>query len=147
MDNKILIVDDEKEIREMLSRHFEILGYETRTAENGLAALQLMSQEYVDVVISDIQMPVVDGVDFLRQVRKEYPMVRVIMITGYVTLENALACMRLGADTCIFKPFKSLNELEDAVEKAVLVLDHWKKKFRELQGMKPAESKEKTDEQ
>ncbi len=143
MSKKILIVDDEEEIREMLARHFEILGYETRTAENGLSALQLMAKEYVDITISDIQMPELNGVDFLRQVRREYPMVRVIMITGYVTLENALACMRLGADTCIFKPFRSMAELENAVQKAVFTLEHWEQKFRELKGMKPSLNREK----
>ena len=93
----------------------------------------------VDVVISDIRMPEMDGVALLREVRRQYPMVRVIMITGYVTLENALACMRNQADTCIFKPIQDMTELEQAVETAMEALARWNRKFRELQGMKPTD--------
>ena len=137
MKRKLLIVDDEVEITEMLCRHFRLTGYSVLGAKNGLEALSIMSEKYVDVLISDIIMPKMNGVDLLREVRKQYPMVRVIMITGYVTLENALACMRLGAETCVFKPFNSLTELETAVGNAIAILDHWNNKFRELQGLKP----------
>ncbi|MDG5816633.1 response regulator [Chitinispirillales bacterium ANBcel5] len=133
---KLLIVDDEIEIRRMLSRHFRLLGYSVEVAENGVEALQKMSENYTEVLISDIKMPEMSGVDLLREVRSQYPMVRSIMITGYVTLENALACMRLGADTCIFKPFKDLDEIELAVKKAIDSLDCWNSKLRELRGMK-----------
>lgn len=145
MNGRLLIVDDEKEIREMLQRHFRLLGYNVLTAANGEDALLLLDKRLIDVVVSDIRMPVMDGVSLLREIRRQYPMIHVIMITGYVTLENALACMRNQADTCIFKPLEDMVELEDAVEKALKSLDRWKQKFRELQGMKPA-AEEKADE-
>ena len=66
--------------------------------------------------------------------------IRVIMITGYVTLENALACMRNRAETCVFKPLNDLGELEEAVASALKHLNRWQQKLSELQGMKPAES-------
>lgn len=132
----ILIVDDELEIREMLSRNFRMKGFNVELAEHGQEALQILAKKRIDVVISDIMMPVLNGVDLLRSIRKQYPMIRVIMITGYVTLENALACMRVGAQTCIFKPFPDLDELNQEVEYALDGLKKWQNKLRELNGMK-----------
>lgn len=138
MQNKahILIVDDEETIRTALSRHFRIKGFSVDVAKDGKEALELLSKSVYQVVISDIVMPVMDGIDLLRHIREEYPMTRVIMITGYVTLENALACLRHGADTAIFKPLTDLTELDLAVDKAVKYLKHWEEKLLALRGLK-----------
>jgi YesN/AraC family two-component response regulator len=133
---RVLVVDDEKNIQEMLSRHFRFLGFDVITANNGKEALEVMDKQRCDVVISDIKMPVMDGVELIRQVHKQYPMTHVIMITGYVTMENVLACMRHGADTCIYKPLTDLKELEDAVQRAVDHLKHWQEKLKSLLKMK-----------
>ncbi|HEW78808.1 MAG TPA: response regulator [Phycisphaerales bacterium] len=140
MKARLLIVDDEAEICDMLSRHFRYLGYAVDTASNGIEAMEKLVHVSTQVVISDIVMPRVDGVELLRAVQQQYPMVHTIMITGYVTLENALSCMRHGADTCIFKPLEDLSELEEAVERAVISLKRWQDKLKELQRMKPAVS-------
>ena len=136
----LLVVDDEQEIRDALSRHFRFLGYEVMTASNGVEALEILAHETVAIIISDIMMPVMDGVELLRVVRKEYPMVRLIIITGYVTQENVLACMRHDADTCIFKPWPDMTELEDAVRAAFDRINLWKRKLHILLDMKPSES-------
>lgn len=136
MAKKLLIVDDEVEIREMLSRHFEFLGYNTSTAGNGQEAMDYLDENKVDIVITDIMMPVMDGVTLLKTIRKEFPMIQVIMITGYVSLDIALSCMRAQANTCVFKPLEDLTELERAVEKANNTIETWKQKFKELRGMK-----------
>ncbi len=133
---RILVVDDEKNIQEMLSRHFRFLGYDVLTASNGREALELMDKKRCDVVITDIKMPVMDGVELIRQVHKQYPMTHVIVITGYVTMENVLACMRHGADTCVYKPLEDLKELEGAVGQAVEHLKHWQEKLKSLLKLK-----------
>jgi DNA-binding NtrC family response regulator len=138
MSTRLLIVDDESDIRDMLSRHFMLQDYYVETAGNGVEALQVMETKRFDIVISDIRMPEMDGVDLLRHIRDEYPMARVIMITGYVTLENALACMRRGADDCVFKPLQDMAELDDAVSLSHERLVRWQEKLRSLQGMKSA---------
>ncbi len=138
MKVRMLIVDDEPEIREMLERHFKFLGYDVETAEHGAAALDKLGHHKIDVVISDIMMPVMNGIDLLRALRTQYPMVHTVMITGYVTLDNALACMRLGADTLIFKPLEDLEELEQAVNQAVKSVQHWLGLLERLRAMKPA---------
>jgi CheY-like chemotaxis protein len=136
MNTTLLIVDDEEDIREMLSRHFRYLGYDVDTACNGKDALDKLAQKKVDILISDIMMPELNGVELLRNVRNDYPMVRPIMITGYVTMDNALACMRYGADKCIFKPLSDLSLLEKAVEESREHIHYWKGVLKELKGMK-----------
>ena len=136
MNARVLIVDDEEHICKTLSRHLQYLGYDVDTALSGREALSKLEKKKTDVVISDIMMPVMTGVQLLKTIRSEYPMTRVIMITGYVTLENALACLRAGADTCIFKPIEDLQELESAVSKAVKYLNHWQVKLKALREMK-----------
>ena len=138
MKVRILVVDDEQEIREMVQRHFRFLGFHVDTAENGLDALRIMQGKRYDIVISDIMMPEMLGTDMLREIRKQYPMTHVIMVTGYVTLDNALTCMRLGADTLILKPLEDLGELEAAVERSVAAVARWLNLLKKLQEMKPA---------
>ncbi|MCH7908519.1 MAG: response regulator [Candidatus Hydrogenedentes bacterium] len=138
MKRELLIVDDEEEIRGMLDRHFRLLGYDVELAANGKEALRVLQRRAIRVVISDILMPEMDGIELLSEVRAQYPMTRVIMITGYVTIDNVLACMRKQADTCIFKPLSDLGELDSAVEMAFEHLEHWERKLLELQGMKTA---------
>lgn len=133
---RILVVDDEKNIQKMLERYFRLKGYEVDTADNGKIALEILTAKRFDVVISDIKMPVMDGTDLLREIKKQYPMTHVIMITGYVTLNNALTCMRLGAKTCVFKPIEDMKELEEAVEDSIKHLTRWEEKFKTLIHMK-----------
>jgi CheY-like chemotaxis protein len=136
MKAKMLIVDDEAEIRDSLARHFRLDGYAVETAADGVDALLKLAAAPYSVVVSDIMMPVMDGIELLRRVKAEYPMVHVIMITGYVTLGNALSCMRHGADTCVFKPLIDLAELDGAVSGALAHLANWQNKFLELKGIK-----------
>ena len=132
----ILVVDDEEEIRWMLSRHFRFLEYNVLEAENGLDALEVLGKNRIEVVITDLKMPKMSGEELLKRIRSEYPMVQRIVITGYVKLENLLTAMKYGATTCIFKPLNDLKELEDAVESAIRHLQRWQKKFVYLQSLK-----------
>jgi CheY-like chemotaxis protein len=137
MKVRLLIVDDESEIREMVQRHFRFLGFDVDVAEDGAQALQFMAGARYDIVISDIMMPVMNGTEMLREIRRQSPMTHVIMMTGYVTMDNALTCMRLGADTLIFKPLEEMGQLEQAVADAVKHIGHWLDLLKQLQSMKP----------
>lgn len=136
MKRQLLIVDDETDIRNSLARRYTFKGCTVDCAENGKKALEAMEEKPYQVVISDIMMPIMDGVELLRQIRMEYPMTRVIMMTGYVTLQNGLSCLRHGADTVIFKPFDDLKEMDAAIENAVKYLQHWEEKLEILNSMK-----------
>jgi DNA-binding NtrC family response regulator len=136
VNRRLLVVDDEAPIRESLARHFRLSGVDAETAQDGEDALEKLSRVPYRVVVSDILMPRLDGTGLLRRIRQEYPMTRVVMITGFVTLENALACMKLGADTCVFKPFQDLSELDAAVDAAFAYHELWERKLLELRGLK-----------
>ena len=125
MKTRILAVDDEKQIREMLSRHFRYLGYDVSTAEDGCAALKHLETNKVDIMITDIKMPRMDGVELTTRVRDEYPLVRIIVVTGYVTLSNAMATMQNGADALIPKPLEDMAPLEHAVARSAEILQGW----------------------
>lgn len=133
----ILIVDDEEEIRASLSRHFRFEGYHVEVAADGIEALAILEKQRMEVVITDIMMPRMNGIELLRKIRDEYPMMHTIVITGFVTMNNLLAALRYGADTCVFKPIQEMTELESAVSLAIEQLRTWQKKLRELQGIKP----------
>ncbi|SLM32082.1 Response regulator receiver (modular protein) [Desulfamplus magnetovallimortis] len=137
---RILIVDDEIHIQEMLSRNFRFEGYDVMTAGNGQEALDILAEHRIEVVISDINMPIMNGIELLKTIRKEYQMVQVIIITGYVTMTHLLDALRHGAHTCIFKPMDDLKELEEAVKRCIGHLKHWQKKLIELQSIKPEDS-------
>lgn len=137
MSFKLLIVDDEKEIRDSLALRYQLKGYETFIAKNGVEALNILSEKKINIVISDIMMPVMNGVKLMREIRYEYPMIKVVMITGYVTLENALACYRYGAHNVVFKPLQDLSELDNSIEEIKNYLIRWQKKLSTLVDMKP----------
>ncbi|MGM0462227.1 MAG: response regulator [Fibrobacterota bacterium] len=133
MKYKILIVDDEEEIRNMLSRHFRLKGYAVEKAGSVDDALGYLQSTIVHIVVSDIMMPHKNGTELLTILKNEYPMIKIIMITGYVTLENALNCMKRGADTCIFKPLGDLKELDEALDRATAWHARWQEKLHILQ--------------
>jgi YesN/AraC family two-component response regulator len=136
MKGNLLIVDDEQEIREMLARHFTFEDYKVFHAADGQEALELLGTIKIDVVISDIVMPKMTGVEMLEVISQEYPMIRVIMMTGYVTQSHLLKCMQFHADTVIFKPLDDLKEIENSVERCFDSLSRWKDKLKVLQGLK-----------
>jgi len=135
MKPQLLIVDDEPDIRNSLSRRYTLNGYDVDTAEDGESALGFLEKKPYHVVVSDIKMPGMDGIELLRTIRSEYPMTRVIIITGYVTLDNGLACLRYGAETCIFKPIEDLSEMDEAIKKVLESLQHWEQKLLRLKQM------------
>ena len=106
MINKpILIVDDEKNIRLTLSQALETLGAEIDTAANGEEALTKLKEKEFGLILLDIRMPGMDGMEVLRRVRDIRPDIRMIMITAYGTIESAVEAMKLGAVDFLQKPF------------------------------------------
>ena len=100
----VLIVDDEKNIREGLSDAVEMEGYSSLKAENGKEALSLLSKEDVDIVITDLKMPVMSGTDLLKKIYSSYPTIPVVVLTGHGTIEDAVFAMQNGAVDFLTKP-------------------------------------------
>ncbi len=102
---KILIVDDDESVREMLAEFLGHLGYQSIVAPNGREALDLLERDHVSLVISDIKMPVMDGIEMVKQIKARYPDVEVILITGFRSDFSWNQAMKLGACDYITKPF------------------------------------------
>ena len=102
---RILVVDDERSMRELLAIVLRREGYEVQLAENGRTAVALLERDPIDLLISDIKMPDMSGVDVLRAAKKVDPDVLAIMITAFASTETAVEAMRLGACDYLSKPF------------------------------------------
>jgi len=108
MDQQVLIVDDEENMRHMLSSFLSKHNYQTDTAENGAQALERLRFTPYDLVLCDIRMPEMDGMDFLRKISEEQiDIPTVIMMSAYGTLDDAIEAMKIGAYDYISKPFKT----------------------------------------
>ncbi len=112
----ILIVDDELGPRESLRMILKPL-YDVHTVENGQEALKFISQEKVDLVTLDLNMPGLSGIEVLQEIKKLQPDIEVMIITGYGTLDNAREAIRVGAGDFISKPF-SVADVIAIVSKA-----------------------------
>ncbi len=116
--SNILIVDDEQSYRQLLSLVFDGEGHSIRTASNGREALDLLQTEPADVIISDVKMPDMDGIEMLRAVREKLPDLGVILMTAFASVETAREAFKLGADDFIQKPF-DVEELKLIVRKTL----------------------------
>ncbi|RJP79770.1 MAG: response regulator [Desulfobacteraceae bacterium] len=101
----ILVVDDEKNIRLTISQSLEPLGIPVQTAVNGEEALGKLRKNSFGLVFLDLKMPGIDGMEVLRQIKDDWPKVRVIIITAHGTIKSAVEAMKLGAVDFIQKPF------------------------------------------
>jgi two-component system, NtrC family, response regulator PilR len=115
---RILVVDDERSMRELLSIVLKREGYDVLLAENGRAAVAVLGHEPVDLLISDIKMPDMSGVDVLREAKRIDADIVGIMITAYASTETAVEALRLGAYDYISKPF-DVEELKAKVRNAI----------------------------
>jgi two-component system NtrC family response regulator len=114
---KILIVEDEKPLRELLEIELTRSGYKVETAADGELGLEIYRQEAHNVVLLDMKMPGMDGVEVLKQMRVESTLPEIIVFTGHGTIETAVECIKLGAYDYMTKPVK-LDELEMVIDKA-----------------------------
>jgi len=115
--SRISIVDDEKSVRETLREMLEYEGYEVVEADSGLQALDLFSQQSFDVVLCDIKMPGMDGMELLEKILQSYD-IPVIMISGHGTIDTAVDAIKKGAFDFIIKPF-DLNRLLISIRNAL----------------------------
>jgi two-component system NtrC family response regulator len=104
---RILVVDDEENLRRVTQLKLQQAGYEAMTASDGIEALELLARHPQDLVLTDLKMPGMSGIDLLRKVKEEYAEVIVVMVTAYGTIESAVEAMRLGAYDYIIKPVNS----------------------------------------
>jgi two-component system OmpR family response regulator len=117
MKPKILIVDDEEKFLTYLSKRLKMREYDVATSPSGEDALEKLRQHNFDIVILDVLMPGIDGIEALREIKKAKPFIEVIMLTGHASVEAGVEGMRLGAYDYVMKPCEA-EELISKINKA-----------------------------
>jgi len=101
---KFLLVDDEKELIETLAQRLRHRGYETDCLFSGKEALKRLEKDKADIVVLDVRMPEFDGVETVKELKKNHPLVEVIMLTGYADIQSAVEAIKYGAFDYLTKP-------------------------------------------
>ncbi len=115
---RVLVVDDEPVVNESCRRILGARGFDVATTESGRDGLRRAATQHYDLVITDLKMPDLDGMDLVRRIRKERPDTAIVVITGFGTVSSAVEAVRLGVSDYIEKPFTP-TQLADAVAKAL----------------------------
>ncbi len=136
---KILVIEDEPEVRESYVDMFEFLGFKIDTAENGMEGLSKLKKQTYPIVFTDLNMPVMDGLQTLRLIKKNYPDTEVIVITGFATIENAIKAMKQGAFDYITKPV-SFEHVRIVLNRCIQTINA-KKENKELRSLNEELSK------
>ena len=128
---KVLFVDDEIDFLETLMKRMKKRGVDVMGVGSGDEALKLLDESRPDVVVLDVKMPGMDGIQTLRELKKRYPLIEVIMLTGHANVEVAIQGMELGAFDYLMKPMdmdELLYKIQDAYKKKSLHDQKIKKK-------------------
>ena len=118
-EDRILVVDDEDTVRSVLYQVLTGDGHTVESAANGLQALEIMGKKSFSLVITDIKMPGMTGLELLEKVKSLYSDTQVIIITSHASLETAISAMRHGAYDYLFKPFEDLDLISAAASRAL----------------------------
>jgi len=116
---KILIVDDEEGMREFLTYMLEGESYQVSTASNGLGALEKLRQEEFSLVLADIKMPGIDGLEMLRRIKEIDEQIVVIVMTAYASLDTAIKAIKFDAYDYLVKPFADTDKVLNIIEKGL----------------------------
>jgi DNA-binding NtrC family response regulator len=126
----VLLVDDESEFLDTLVKRIKKRSVNAHGVSSGEEALAFLNQQPVDVVVLDVRMPGMDGIQALREIKLQYPLIEVIMLTGHASLEVAIEGMELGAFDYMMKPIdidELLYKLQDAFKKKYIHTEKIKK--------------------
>jgi DNA-binding NtrC family response regulator len=130
---KVLLVDDEVPFVETMVKRLSRRDFEIFTAHSGQEALQqLADHPSLDIVVLDVKMPGMDGIATLKEIKRNYPIVEVIMLTAHATVESAIEGMKIGAFDYLMKPAE-IDELVDKVKKAEKIKRDREEKIREAE--------------
>jgi len=112
---RLLVVDDDDQLRTILSDELEEMGFDITTACNGQEAIEVMRERAFEMLVLDVKMPGIDGFQVLRYTKERFPLTKVIMVTAFDDLGNAMKSKTLGADDFMGKPY-DLVELGSMIE-------------------------------
>ncbi|MCP4501971.1 MAG: response regulator [Deltaproteobacteria bacterium] len=137
-NDRALVVDDDPEICELVSRIMAFRKIETDVAHNGEEAIAYLKMRNYQLAFLDIMLPDVTGMDLLEHAKAISPSTQFFVVSGYVTLLNAMAAMRMGAFAMVLKPIEDIDAMLVEVDLALGRTRHWRKMFSDLQKLKRA---------
>jgi excisionase family DNA binding protein len=108
---RVLVVDDEASVRELLERILAVAEYEVEAVPDGPAAIARLRAASVDLVVTDLNMPGIGGLDVAREAKRLWPAIKVVVITGYPSLLSAIDAVNIGVDGYLTKPFRAIDLL------------------------------------
>ena len=117
MSEKVLIIDDEQEFTEALAERMTNRGMDVSTSSSAIEGLKSVEEKSFDVVVLDLQMPEMDGIEALKALKKKKPELQVILLTGHATVEKGIEAMKLGAMDLLEKP-ADMTTLTEKIKKA-----------------------------
>lgn len=132
---KLMLVDDEKRFLSTTQKLLEKKGYDVTTASSGLEAIDKLRQQDVHVVVLDVKMPGMDGLETLKVIKTDFPLTEVIMLTGHATVESAVDGLKCGATDYLMKP-TAIEELIQKAEEAFVKRQRVEDKIRMAQARK-----------
>ncbi len=139
-DVRILVVDDEENILSSLKTHLELDGYFVDVASSGREALKKIEDMRFHIILTDINMPEMDGIEMLEEIKKFRGETIVIMITAYTSMMKVSNSRLHGAADYILKPFRDLTETDEAIERAYQQILRWENVVKETIQIKKRES-------
>lgn len=113
----VLLVDDEQDFLDLLSARLEVRGMKVTTASDGYKALQCIEEKPFDIIVIDLSMPGMDGIETMKAIKENHPEAEMIMLTGHATLRSGIEAMKLGAEDYLEKP-ADIDLLIDKIHKA-----------------------------
>ena len=129
---QLLLVDDEERFLSTTKSLLDKRGVITHTAPGGREALRILEENRVDVVVLDVKMPDMDGIETLRLIKQRYPLVEVVMLTGHASVDSAVDGMRLGAFDYLMKPC-DITDMLQKIQEAFIKKQVTEQKIQKLQ--------------
>jgi len=145
MNNKILIVDDNKEISEMLSRAFKGIDLDSIVCRSAEEAFAILEKDNINVIIADLWMPGLDGIELLRQIKKNNHYTIVFCMVGDLSKHSMLECLEHGASDFFAKASLDIEYILYSVKAAFSKLEHWRNVFYHFSKNKKLDSDRGTD--
>ena len=140
---KILLIDDEEAFLSVIRRRLEKRGFCTLVAMSGPEGIQVLQDNLdVDVVILDVKMPGMDGIQALKEIKRQFPLLEVIMLTAHGTMESAVEGMNLGAFDYLMKPYE-MPDMLDKIERATKKRREFQQKIMEAEARELGQNRSK----
>ncbi|TKB10393.1 response regulator [Desulforhopalus sp. IMCC35007] len=128
---KVLLVDDEEDFTDALSKRLEARNLKVKTVNRGEDAVQMVDEHSFDVIILDLSMPGMDGLETLQRIKENHPDAEIIILTGHASVQSSVKAMKIGAEDLLEKPVDItalLHKIEEAHKKRVVILQKQSKK-------------------